>query len=117
LSLFRESLGSSFGEAGLGTALASVQVKHFHPRTGLALVRCGREECAAVWASISFCTAVRARKVAFSVVHESGTLDACVRAAKTRTEAALRAGAGLRCPGGVEAAVAAAHAALDALEP
>lgn len=44
LGAFRDSMQSNFGDYGLGTALASLQVKYFNSVTGLCIVRCSREQ-------------------------------------------------------------------------
>ena len=44
LSAIRESVQTNFGDLGLGLALASLQVKFFHPVTNICVVRCSREQ-------------------------------------------------------------------------
>ena len=112
LGVFRESLALSFGEAALGAVLASLQVKYLS-RTGLALVRCGREQTGAVRATLSLSSVVKGRKALFSVVHQSGTLRSSVRVAKSRIADAL---SGSRQAGATEA-VKECSTALDLLEP
>ena len=44
LGIIRESMQTNFGDYGLGSALASMQVKHYNPITGTCVVRCSREQ-------------------------------------------------------------------------
>ena len=117
LAALRESLALHYGDAALGAALASLQVKYFNPRTGLAVVRCGREECASVQACVARCTSVKGRKAKLSVLRRSGTLRACVKAARTLNADALRALAAGARGVNVESALKEGDAALDLLEP
>jgi len=118
LAALRESLALHYGDVALGAALASLQVKYFNMRTGLAVLRCGREECAAVATSMSLCTSVKGRKVKLSVLRRSGTLRATRVQARTLNAEALQALAAGGARGlNVEAALREVDAALELLEP
>ena len=98
LAAIRDSLQLNFGDAALGGALASLQgasspllahrsrcalsaaqrryhaaVKYFNARTGLLVLRCGRGEHAAVWASLTLLTQLRGRAAMFRLLHLAGT--------------------------------------------
>lgn len=116
LGVVRDSLAACFGDAGCGSALASLQVKYCNPVTGLVVLRCGREEHRAVWGAVTLLGSVRGRLVLPRLLHVGGTLRSCVRAALRHDLAALqglRGRLGARLPG----LAAAAEARLLAVEP
>jgi RNase P/RNase MRP subunit POP5 len=156
LAAFRESLALNFGDAALGAALASLQgaagdfvglrfpsetaplpaVKYFSPHTGLAVVRCGREECSVVQSSLSLTTHVKNRAALLRLLHHTGapshlhtapsrdaharthagTLRTCKLAAMSHSKAIL-AERTPRLGTQMEAAVQAATLAIEGLEP
>jgi RNase P/RNase MRP subunit POP5 len=44
LAVFRDSLQQTFGDYGLGSALASFQVKYYNPISNVCMIRCSRDE-------------------------------------------------------------------------
>ena len=44
LGAIRDSVQTNFGDFGLGTSLASLQVKFYNPVTSTCVVRCGRDQ-------------------------------------------------------------------------
>jgi RNase P/RNase MRP subunit POP5 len=104
-------------------------VKYANPRTGLIVLRCGRGECATVWASATLTTHVRGRAAMLRLLHQGGAVPAasacavvCVWCAHARalTAAVLRVCARIwsgtlrSCQ---QAALAHSEAALQALLP
>jgi len=57
-------------------------VKYFNARTGLLVLRCGRSEHAAVWASLTLLSQLRGRAAMFRLLHLAG--------APARTQSAIR---------------------------
>ncbi|CAG9466564.1 unnamed protein product [Pedinophyceae sp. YPF-701] len=83
----RDSLAENFGDASLGAALQSLQVKIYDPKVNLAIVRCSRDEHQHLWCAATLLTTAGAlrRRVALRMVRLSGVL-------RPAQEAALRAG-------------------------
>ena len=48
-------------------------VKYFNARTGLLVLRCGRGEHSAVWASLTLLTQLRGRAAMMRLLHLAGT--------------------------------------------
>ncbi|PSC69139.1 spindle assembly abnormal 6-like protein [Micractinium conductrix] len=83
LASFRDSLQQNFGDHGLGCALASFQVKYYNPVSCLCAVRCSRDEYRQIWASLCLLTEVKHRVVRLRLLHLTGTVASCQRAART----------------------------------
>jgi RNase P/RNase MRP subunit POP5 len=62
-----------FGDALLGSSLASMQVKYLSLLTGLLVVRCGREETLKVQSSLALMADIGGRKVMMQTNHMSGS--------------------------------------------
>ncbi|KAL4433886.1 hypothetical protein ABPG75_000327 [Micractinium tetrahymenae] len=112
LAAFRDSLQQNFGDYGLGCALASFQVKYYNPVSSLCIVRCSRDEYRQVWVSLCLLTEVRHRAVLLRLLHLTGTVAACQKAARVAHVAAI---AGRRLPAQQARAADEAEARLAAM--
>mmetsp|Transcript_9888 Transcript_9888/g.32075 ORF Transcript_9888/g.32075 Transcript_9888/m.32075 type:complete len:150 (-) Transcript_9888:68-517(-) len=91
LKIIRDSVQVNFGDDGMGSVAASMQVKYINPLTGLCVLRCGRESYREVWGAATLVTEVRGRVAALRVLHVGGTLRSCQAAALKHDLAALTA--------------------------
>lgn len=89
LGAFRDNIQQCFGDHGLGSALASFQVKFYNPVSNLCIVRCSRDEHREIWAALTLLTEIRHRVVALRMLHLTGALASCREAAATCHAAAV----------------------------
>ncbi|GLC39461.1 hypothetical protein PLESTF_000833500 [Pleodorina starrii] len=90
LQAIRDSVAQNFGDHGLGSSVASLQVKYFSPYTGLAIVRCATAEHEKVITALTFTSEVKQRPAAVRLLRLSGTLAAGKEAALQLSAARLQ---------------------------
>jgi RNase P/RNase MRP subunit POP5 len=96
LRAIRKSVERHFGMHGLAVVQTALQVKYFNPITGVAVVRCAREQVRTVWAALTLIETISCHPgrrgsgpsgpstnvcVAIRVLHNSGTIKLCQEAA------------------------------------
>lgn len=76
LDAIRESVRENFGEAGYGCMICtqSFSLKYQNSLTGLFLLRCPRDYCRSMAASLTFVTHIQGRACILSLIHLSGTI-------------------------------------------
>ncbi|KAG9455372.1 hypothetical protein H6P81_008276 [Aristolochia fimbriata] len=83
----KDSILKNFGECGLASALASLQVKYVNPITKLCIIRISRADYQKVWAAITMVRSIASCPVVFNLLDLSGSIRACKVAALKCDEA------------------------------
>mmetsp|Transcript_682 Transcript_682/g.1723 ORF Transcript_682/g.1723 Transcript_682/m.1723 type:complete len:142 (-) Transcript_682:33-458(-) len=109
--IFRDAMLENFGTLGLGSVLASLQVKYYNPVTNLLLIRCSRDSVSQVWACATLLRAVNHRTMLVRMVHQGGTLRCCQEAAVKYNREVLR-----RLPASAQGLAGPAEADILALD-
>ncbi|OQR85939.1 hypothetical protein ACHHYP_11164 [Achlya hypogyna] len=72
-NLVLASVANNFGDFGVGTMQAALQVVYYNPTTHLAIVRCGRDDATQVQSCLSFLTEAQHQDARFRTVHVCGS--------------------------------------------
>ena len=73
--LIRKQVLDDFGDFGLARASGALQVRFYGSKSHLCVLRASRDTFRFVWASVSFITHIRKRRVQFRCVHTASSLD------------------------------------------
>lgn len=77
VNVIRKVMQDHFGEFGVGTAGMALTVKYFSSKTSRGILRCKREACPIVMATLALITRIGDAPAIFSSVHVSGTIKKC----------------------------------------
>ena len=77
----KDQIVDLFGECGMGFLAMSHSIKYYQPDIGLAIVRSSREGYRKTWAAISCIKEIRGICCALRIIHISGTIRQCQKAA------------------------------------
>ncbi|KDO28736.1 hypothetical protein SPRG_19953 [Saprolegnia parasitica CBS 223.65] len=72
-SLVLAAIGSNYGDFGVGTMQAALQVLYYNAITHLAVVRCGRDDATKVHACLTFLTEAQHQDAKFRTVVVCGS--------------------------------------------
>ncbi|KAG1662019.1 hypothetical protein FOA52_009509 [Chlamydomonas sp. UWO 241] len=114
LQAVRDAVGAAYGDVGAGRSQSSLQVKHYSGFTGLAVLRCGREDQKLVLAALSRLSSIQHRSLSLTVLRASGSVRCAARSAADAHDGAVTAAG--RLPAAREVSLAAARARLVALD-
>mmetsp|Transcript_25815 Transcript_25815/g.49007 ORF Transcript_25815/g.49007 Transcript_25815/m.49007 type:complete len:148 (+) Transcript_25815:187-630(+) len=81
LTAIFESIKICFGAMGHGQCMSSIQVKYLCNVTSTCVIRCRREHAQEVWAAITLMSEINRRGVILRLLHMSGNVEQCRRAA------------------------------------
>eukprot|EP00252_Welwitschia_mirabilis_P014012 TRINITY_DN31024_c0_g1_i1.p1 TRINITY_DN31024_c0_g1~~TRINITY_DN31024_c0_g1_i1.p1 ORF type:complete len:154 (-),score=21.67 TRINITY_DN31024_c0_g1_i1:67-528(-) len=76
-SAIKDSLRHNFGEHGLATSLANLNVKYWNPITKLCIVRCSRQDYSRIWSAITLISAIEQHPVVFNLLDLNGNINGC----------------------------------------
>lgn len=77
VNLIRKVMQDHYGDFGVGTAGMALTIKYFSNKTSRGILRCKREACPIVMATLALITRIGDTPVIVSTVHVSGTIKKC----------------------------------------
>ncbi|PVZ98666.1 hypothetical protein BB558_005322 [Smittium angustum] len=80
-STIRTFVNSNYGDAGMSLLIGNMTVKYFSPVTKLGILRVARDHYRMLWSSLTMISQIKSKRCRFSVLHISGTINKCQKAA------------------------------------